>query len=337
MEGTEPLISVIIPVYNAQQYISRCLDSICRQTYHNLEMIAVDDGSVDGSKAMLDRLSQRDARIRIIHQPNKGPAAARNTGVRAASGEFVLFVDSDDWIYPNHVQHLYQMAKETRIDICSSAFRISSDPRYSLEQSQQSKAKLRVEDSAEAMRSLLYSTHLNHSPWGKLYRRELFSGICYPEGYLYEDLFTTWRLFEKARFVASSDAVTYCYFVRPGSIVHGTLERKHLVGYEAIAQIASALGPEYDPAIRTLYLVRSMEYMRQAHPRQRKLQREIWSYVRKNRKGVFWDRNASRRIRVFALLSYTGRVVTKKVVDGYDFVQSIREAKGKKEGIQWIK
>lgn len=311
---TEPLISIVIPTYNAEKYIERCVDSICRQTYENLEIIIVDDGSGDGSKAVLQRLEQKDSRIRVIHQKNKGPASARNTGVQLAKGAYLLFVDSDDWISQDHVQHLYQILTETGSDIASSAFFISSGERPFPAVSHPA---VQVDIRSEALKELLYSKKLNHSPWGKLYRKELFENIAYPEGYLYEDLFTTWRLFQKADMVAVSDAVTYCYFIRPESIVHGTLERRHLIGYDAIAEIEHTLGTEFKLAVCNLYMVRSMEYMRQVRWDQKELLDEIWKYVEENRSDVWKDKNASGRIRLFALLSYTGRRITKKIIDLY--------------------
>lgn len=311
---TEPLISVIIPVYNAEKHIKCCVASICRQTYKNLEIIIVDDGSGDGSKAVLQQLEQKDSRIRVIYQKNRGPASARNTGVQLAKGAYLLFVDSDDWISRDHVEYLYQILTETGSDIASSSFFMSySEKPFPVV----SHPTVQIDTRSEALRELLYSKKLNHSPWGKLYRRELFENIAYPEGYLYEDLFTTWRLFQKANTVAVSDAVTYCYFIRSESIVHGTLEQRHLVGYDAIAEIKHALGTEFDLAVRNLYMIRSMEYMRQVRWKQKELLQEIWKHVEENRSDVWRDRNASPRIRLFALLSYTGRWITKKTIDLY--------------------
>ena len=119
MENTEtlPLISIIVPVYNVKNYLEKCLQSICGQTYKNLEIILIDDGSSDGSGELCDLFAQRDGRIRVFHQANAGQSAARNRGLAVAQGEFLGFVDSDDWIESDMYEFLYRLLKENEADI----------------------------------------------------------------------------------------------------------------------------------------------------------------------------------------------------------------------------
>lgn len=194
MENTEtlPLISIIVPVYNVKNYLEKCLQSICGQTYKNLEIILIDDGSSDGSGELCDLFAQRDGRIKVIHQTNAGQSAARNRGLAVAQGEFLGFVDSDDWIEPDMYEFLYHLLKANGADIsiCShyrdkggkSVAKYASGEQF-------------VFTRDEAVRALAVDKHVRNYMVDKLFKRSLFAGIVFPVNRVFEDLAICYRVF----------------------------------------------------------------------------------------------------------------------------------------------
>ena len=179
MENTEtlPLISIIVPVYNVKNYLEKCLQSICGQTYKNLEIILIDDGSSDGSGELCDLFAQRDGRIKVIHQANAGQSAARNRGLAVAQGEFLGFVDSDDWIEPDMYEFLYHLLKENGADISICSHYIETAVKTRVKHSSEQFSSFSRE---EAIRTLVEDKRIRNYMWDKLYKRQLFAGIYFP-------------------------------------------------------------------------------------------------------------------------------------------------------------
>lgn len=214
MHTDQPLISVIVPVYNVREYLDRCMNSLVTQTYQNLEIILVDDGSTDASGAICDRWQQRDSRIRVIHRKNNGLSQARNTGLSAATGEFITFVDSDDIISPHLCRVLYDSIRQgAEIAICD-AEHIFPDKTYEFSVSDRQE----LLDADEAIRQLWYQTAFLPSAWGKLYRRELFEGKRFTVERLFEDIDIMHELFYGAKTIVYNRSRLYGYVHRAGSI-----------------------------------------------------------------------------------------------------------------------
>ena len=201
----EPLISVIVPVYNVENYLDKSIGSILAQTYQNLELILVDDGSKDASGAMCDAWRAKDARIRVIHQANGGQALARNHGIDEAAGAYLAFIDSDDWIAPDYLETLYRLLQEHRaeISICDKQMIYESGGQA---KSSEEEDQIRDYTNREALKALFYQREIDNSPWGKLYRASLFNGVRFPEGKIYEDLGTIYRLLYQCEAVLLSSA-----------------------------------------------------------------------------------------------------------------------------------
>ena len=215
-----PLISVIVPVYNVAPYLTRCLDSIVMQTWQNLEIILVDDGSRDDSGGICDRYAARDARIRVIHKENGGLSSARNAGLDIAAGEYVGFVDSDDWIEPDtYTAMLELMEKYNAQLVCAGRYDVdggTGEKRVGLCPSREECV------SAEALVGRIFLwDHCDSSACDKLYRRELFQGIRYPEGRVCEDVPVTYRVALRAQRTVLCDRPLYNYYHRSGSISKG--------------------------------------------------------------------------------------------------------------------
>ena len=215
-----PLISVIVPVYNVAACLPRCLDSILSQTWKNLEILLVDDGSTDESGHICEQYSKKDTRIRVIHKENGGLSSARNTGLDRASGVYIGFVDSDDWIEPEMYAEMLELmeAYDAQL-VCAGRYDVdggTGEKTVGLCPQRQEQ----VSGETLAGRIFLWD-HCDSSACDKLYRRELFDGIRYPEGKTCEDVPVTYRLALKAQRAVLCDRPFYNYFHRSGSISKG--------------------------------------------------------------------------------------------------------------------
>lgn len=210
---------MIVPVYKVEKYLDRCIESIVSQTYTDLEIILVDDGSPDHCPEMCDSWSKKDSRIIVIHKENGGLSDARNTGVRQATGTYVAFVDSDDWIDHDMYSKLYCCIKSTESDIAScGALRVweNGGPQYQLMLHVDKECVL---NRSEAMQALIQSTVIIQTVWNKLYKTELIKNIPFEKGKIHEDEYWSWQVIAKASSVAILKDNLYMYFQRDNSIM----------------------------------------------------------------------------------------------------------------------
>lgn len=221
----DELISIIVPVYNVSSYLRDCLDSILRQTYPNIEIICINDGSTDDSLEILNEYKDRDSRITIISQMNSGLSAARNTGLEAAKGEWVTFVDSDDCIHNKFIERTVFAANHTSSSLVITRYKSFSDIKdlgiNGLVCAHQIESKS-ITDNGLDIFKLAYTQNdgvtLN-TAWGKLYSRSLFSDLRFPCGKIHEDEFTTYKTFIASSRATFLDDTFYFYRTRPGSIM----------------------------------------------------------------------------------------------------------------------
>ena len=234
----KPLVSVIIPVYNVAPFLREALDSVLGQTYKELEILVVDDGSTDGSGRICDEY-RKDSRVIVVHQDNHGLSHARNVGLDRMTGEFVCFLDSDDALEPEFVELLLESLMKEKADISVCRYTIhGTDGR--MQDSRERKRKKHAEypsleqgsySRVEALRALV-EFRLNSSVWNKLYRESLWDKIRFPEGHNYEDLDTVYKVLDICTSVFITDRCLYLYRERPGSITH-TLTKKNRDDWEA--------------------------------------------------------------------------------------------------------
>lgn len=225
------LISVIVPVYKTEAYLDRCVESIVEQSYENLEIILVDDGSPDNCPAMCDAWAEKDSRVKVIHKQNGGLSDARNAGMSIATGELMGFVDSDDWIAPDMYQLLYEhmVADDSDIAACGveMVWEDGSQTRML------TKPGCCVLNQEEAMRAIIEESWLKQPVWYKLYKTALIRDIPFPEGKCHEDVFWSYQAVGNAQKVSVSDKVCYYYAQRSGSIMGEGYSLKRLDGLEA--------------------------------------------------------------------------------------------------------
>ena len=212
-------ISIIIPVYNVEEYISPCIDSVLNQTYRNLEIILVDDGSTDSCPAICDEYAKRDDRIKVIHKSNGGLADARNAGLQIATGDYIGYVDSDDYIHQEMYERLLAACEKYQADVGICRFHIFSDEVGVLIDHRE----MKVYNNHEALTAYIDESVeelITPSAWSKLYKRECVEGLQFPKGKLCEDIVYTTKAFYHADKVVYLDQELYFYRNRPGSIMN---------------------------------------------------------------------------------------------------------------------
>lgn len=242
------LISIIVPVYNVEQYIDKCLTSIITQTYSNLEIILVNDGSTDNSRLKCENWAMKDSRIKVIHKENEGLSEARNIGINNATGNYLTFIDSDDYILESYISHLYDLIIQYKADL-SVCQPIRVDEENQIIQPVRSHERIRIiEGNSECMKQFLSYDDINTVAWGKLYSKKIFADIRYPKGKYHEDVWTTYKYIARCNSIIISTAQLYAYRLRYGSIVNSYFSPKHLDGikgsierYEYISKFYSEL------------------------------------------------------------------------------------------------
>lgn len=250
-----PLVSVIVPVYNVEGYLERCSSSILNQTYNNLEIILVDDGSTDSSGDLCDTLQACDGRIRVVHSENRGLSGARNLGLKHIHGEWIVYVDSDDYIGPNHIFNLLSavVGAQAKVGV-TGAF-------LSIDDGRPSKDTLKIPSmyslltAEEAMYIALKSPRLPFAEhaWGKIYHVSLAPFLIYPEGKYYEDQFVTYRVFyEAGNAIVYEDANDYYYTVDRTTSICKTKDAKILDSLDARKEIVAFAHAQNLPRIEEL-------------------------------------------------------------------------------------
>lgn len=210
------MISVIVPIYKTEKFLEKCVNSILQQTYKDLEVILVDDGSPDGCGEICDAYAQKDSRVRVIHKENGGRSSARNAGIECAQGEYLAFVDSDDWIDPEMYETLLRLAKETDADIAECSYRFYRPWKTENKVLDgENTGKISVYSNVEALEKLYFGPQLFSEiaimVWNKLYKASIFENIRFIEGYNFEDVEITPRVLYKAKKIAKIDR-SFCNY-----------------------------------------------------------------------------------------------------------------------------
>ncbi|MBQ6235019.1 MAG: glycosyltransferase family 2 protein [Clostridia bacterium] len=243
------MISVIVPVYNVEAYLAQCLDSILAQTYHDLEILLIDDGSADRSGSICDAYQAKDERIRVFHTENHGLSAARNVGLDYASGEYILLLDSDDWIDEKTAQILLEYAMQYDADVVSCAYYSEWKKRRDIEEKIDHPIVL---EGRQIMLAHIQEPYLGYVAWNKLYRKRLFSGVRYPEGRNFEDILTTHRLLGFAEKAVCIPDALFHYRMRAYTISRTYTMNLMVAYWEAHDERYQALSkayPEYQDAL----------------------------------------------------------------------------------------
>lgn len=223
------MVDVIIPVYNVSLYLRQCINSILNQTYKNLNIIIVDDGSTDGSSSICDEYSQYN-NITVIHQKNIGLSGARNKGLTLLKGEYIMFVDSDDWIEPNTIETLLTAQKKYSAEIVCCKFFFEYKEKTI--RTCNNDGKIKIYNQEEALRDLFNKHSIGYAAWGKLYKRDIFEQIEFPIGKIHEDIPITPKLFLKCKCIIAINKALVHYRQQEGSLSRDNYKKAHHSLYE---------------------------------------------------------------------------------------------------------
>lgn len=280
------LISVIIPVYKVEEYLDECVASVVSQTYENLEIILVDDGSPDNCPQMCDEWAKKDNRIQVIHKENGGISDARNAGIDVCSGAYIAFVDSDDFIAPDMLEKLYTALTKEDADIAACGILTCEGEKQ---------IAWGCEDlvgTPEQFYALLYNdTRYPVSAWNKLYRRSCWENLRFPVGKTCEDAFTTYQLIHNARRIVMIPQALYCYRIRPGSIMTSAFSLKKMDEEEAWRcnyQFMEQHYPQFKKKAFDFYLQRVNVLIRLMDEENRKTFSEQYQMLRRILKSNVW-------------------------------------------------
>ena len=314
-----PAISVVVPVYKVEQYLTFCVQSIFAQTFSDWELILVDDGSPDRCGEMCDALAEKDERVRVIHKENGGLADARNAGTALARGDYITYIDSDDWVAPQLLERLLEHAQKEQADvvICNMVKADSEQQMFP-----NSGGQARAFSGPEAMEEMLYQTSFDTNAWGKLFRLELAKRFPYPKGRLYEDLFTIYKMLFSVRKVVYLPQALYAYRINQDSIMNRKFDARNLDELDAadeIEQFVVENCPEYLPAAKARKFSsysQVFRWMGAASPTDTQMERvreKIWTYLKGYRVGMATDRRARMKNRVAALCTFGGKAFFSKI------------------------
>lgn len=303
------LISIVVPVYNVERYFDACMVGILGQTYRNIEIILVDDGSTDQSGKMCDGYAETDKRVTVIHKKNGGLSDARNKGIAQAKGEYVLFIDSDDVVSLELVEYLYKLLTDSLADIavCDLSH---CEPNREIVFERESVRKLF--EPEDAIAELLYQKSFLVSASGKLYRKEYFRDIRFPYGMLFEDSAVMYKIFDKAGKIVYGNAKLYGYMHRENSITTRSFSKRDcdiLTICDEIMDFMSHRSDKLQKSARAYYVTANLRVYLCASPyaEYEKIIAGCRTNILRHWLNVFLDKNIRRKLRIALLLFLLGR------------------------------
>lgn len=306
-----PLISMIIPVYNVEKYLDNCLESVLAQTYDNFEVILVDDGSTDNSGKMCDEYAKKDSRVTVYHKPNGGLSDARNFGVEHCNADLVSFIDSDDYVTEDYLEYLWYLMSKYNCKIsCAGNKIVPEGKEYTLKTDNITEVKL---GTAKALERICYSSV---GAWARLYRKELLLNNPFPIGKLYEDLASTHKKIAECDYVAFSDKQIYIWIQRENSITHSGISEKQMDIFWAADEVFNFISenyPEIKNAADTRCVLSAMSFIGRAfeHCDNEDAKKYFYisqKYVKRHAKGALARSNSNRIIKIGGIAICAGYI-----------------------------
>lgn len=320
----DKLISVVIPIYNVEKYLKKCVDSIINQTYKNIEIILVDDGSPDSCPEICDEYQKKDSRIIVYHKNNGGLSDARNFGIEKSKADYIIFIDSDDYIEKDMVETLFNNIIKFNADISMCNF-VEEDDNGNILKKVDYTNTIYSYSTNEALYELVSQKKITNHAWNKLYKKSLFKSVRYPVNQLMEDINTTYKLFEKSNKIVFEDKPLYHYIQRGNSILGNVTEKRILDQDKAVKERNSYLYEKYT-FLKDIILIDNLEnlktiyrlsyimnykeiYGATVYKNEYKYNKKIYKKIKKNARFSF-----STKIFYFSKLLYKIFVLLKKVI-----------------------
>ena len=295
------LITIVIPVYKVEKYLEKSINSVINQTYQNLEIILVDDGSPDNCPQICEKYAKKDNRIKVIHKENGGLSDARNAGIDIAKGKYITFIDSDDYVTDDYVEYMYNLIKQynTKMSTCETQV-VNIEKDCNIENN--FKENIEVLSKRDLFYKILFAQKSDVSAYSKLYETSLFDDIRYPKGVVYEDTATTYKLIEKCEKIATGNKKCYFYCTRPDSISKIKGFNKNELDYikntNDMLDYLEKNYPDLKYAINRFDLYANFRILRLllfTKPRDKKMEKEIFGKIQQKRKEVLKYQDTPKR------------------------------------------
>lgn len=301
------LITLIIPVYKVEDLLPRCMESVFNQTYNNLEIILIDDGSPDKCPILCDNYKKKDNRVKVIHKENGGLSSARNAGIEQATGKYICFIDSDDVISKYYIEELYSNIKKTNSEISICSYKFVGTESEIPDIYEESK-KVDIFSSKKAIELMLYQKNINNSAWGKLYKKEIFDNIRFPEGKIYEDIPTTYKTFLLSNNICVSNSKYYFYTKREDSISgHWSDKTLDIIENVLIMEEDLKKYSYYKKASNSRVLNADFFVIRQLDYNEHKdIYTKIYNDIKKRRISVLFDYKSRFKTKIGIIFSFLG-------------------------------
>lgn len=320
------LISVIVPIYNVEKYLKKCIDSIINQTYKNIEVILVDDESPDNCPRICDEYKEIDNRIKVIHQKNMGLSGARNSGIDFAKGKYIMFQDSDDTIEPDCIKKLYDLVKKdkTILAVCGRYYEFEDGTKYCKYKEKITKV-YNFEDAIEEMNNYYY---FDMSAGGKLYKKEIFDDIRFPIGKLSEDFFVMYKIFMKAKRISYTSDPLYNYLQRQNSISRNKKVNTQFIdaAYEQMKDLenySEKMKIIVHTAYASSYLTVIDMYIKQKIKCPKEMIKKAKIVIKENKKYIKNNRNISKSKKIQFNIFYFNYLIYKIIFTVYRKIKKV--------------
>lgn len=310
MANDDELISVIVPIYKVENYLEKCIISILNQTYSNLEIILVDDGSPDQCGEICDEFEKKDSRIKVIHKVNGGLSDARNVGIANSTGNYITFIDSDDYVDDCYIELLYNTLKSNDADISIVSHRVL----YNKKCINKATNLAFCGNSELILEKILYNDGIDIVAWAKLYKAELFKRVKFPKGRIYEDTATIYKLIDSSNKIAVNSSAVYNYVYRNNSIANGEFSEKNLDIITLTKEMTDYIKnkyPDLENACNQRLMYAHLSALTQLSKSKRnkqntKIANELLAYIKNNKKAVLKDKKTPERLKLGIYTSVFG-------------------------------
>lgn len=306
----EYFVSVIVPIYNVDKYLRRCIDSVLNQSYSNYEVILIDDGSTDLCGDICDEYKNKFNNIKVIHQKNQGLSAARNTGIDNCSGDYLIFIDSDDYIEKHFIEYHVNVIKRYNADMVISGIETYYEGNEENNLEKKSKSEMLL-PPGEVLKRMLMQKGIDVGAVAKVYSRKQFENIRYPVGKVYEDMLVVDKIIRNYNRIVVSDYVGYFYLQRQGSILHTKMDRKRMSLIDAsfyLIDFCQENYPEVKNAAIYRFVINNFQILK-ISVREKKFQKEsnvIRHNILKYKKYIFLSEEITLKMKVSTFLLLFG-------------------------------